>query len=359
MLVLSNAPHIKSKESIPLIMWTVVAALVPQAVYSVYLIGTGALFIYLTAVLSAVLSELAVRALLKKNITVHDGSAALTGLLLAMNVPPSAPLWMVAIGSAFAVIIVKQLFGGLGFNIFNPALAARAFLMASWPLHMTSGWSVFSGTNVMSQAAAPTAEIPRQAFDVITSATPLQALKELPRFAADAGVTPEAVKGFLFSGDIIKSLGQGNIGGCIGETSALLLLLGGLFLLFRRVITWHIPAAYIGTVALLACAYYMAEGSVPVSHAVAFHLLSGGLFLGAFFMATDMVTSPVTPRGMLIFGAGCGVITFVIRIWGGYPEGVSYSILLMNAFVPLIDRYLRPAVFGTGKKKSKGAANDR
>ena len=355
MLQIANAPHIRSGESVPKIMWAVVAALAPATAFSVYLYGLHALLLLAVGVVAAVVGEAAIQLFLRRPVTVSDGSAVITGLLLAMNVPPMAPWWTVAIGSLFAVIIVKQLFGGLGFNIFNPALAGRAFLMASWPIHMTTAWYRFSGTNVLSPSVRNVPGLPDTLFDAMTGATPLGLLKEGPRMAAESGVDPSRVYDLLLSPELLKSLSIGTIGGCIGETSAIFLLAGGVFLLARRIITWHIPLSYIGTVAALAAIYYSATGHAAPGLMALFHVLSGGLILGAFFMATDMVTSPVSPRGMIIFGAGCGVIAFVIRIWGGYPEGVSYSILIMNAFVPLIDRYTKPALFGAVKRKGGGA----
>ncbi len=353
-LVLSNAPHIRDTQSVRFIMWLVVIALMPAAVYSVFLFKLSALKLIAAAVLSSVAAEAAYQFIMRKDITAADGSAVLTGLLLAMNVPPQAPVWMVCIGSVFAIVIAKQLFGGLGFNIFNPALAGRAFLMASWPVYMTTGWHHFSPANILSGSIANTGGLPQGAFDAITSATPLAVLKEAPKMLSDYNLSPDALYHTILSRGMLKSLAIGNIGGCIGETSALLLLAGALLLLYRRIITWHIPFSYIGTVAIIMLAYYSFK-YVPGGENVPYfqyrmtlyHLLSGGLVLGAFFMATDMVTSPVTKKGMILFGIGCGVITSVIRLWGGYPEGVSYSILLMNATVPLIDRYVRPRVFGT------------
>lgn len=346
-LVLSSAPHVKAGQSITSIMWMVVLALMPATLYSVYLYGIHALLVICVAIIAAVASEALYLFLMKKPVTILDGSAVITGLLLAMNVPPDVPLWTVGIGSAFAIIIAKQLFGGLGFNIFNPALAGRAFLMASWPVYMTTKWHTFTPTNVLSQGITNITDMPEQAFDVVTQATPLGALKEVPKLLSDLHVLPDMLHNLLFSKEMLKSLFVGNVGGCIGETSALLLILGGLFLLYKRIITWHVPAMYIGTVVIFMYCYYSLSGFPYPVEATVYHVFSGGLMLGAFFMATDMVTSPVTWKGMLIFGAGCGILTCVIRLWGGYPEGVSYSILLMNTAVPLIDRYTKPRIFGT------------
>ncbi|MBP7583739.1 MAG: RnfABCDGE type electron transport complex subunit D [Spirochaetes bacterium] len=355
-LILSNPPHLHAPQSVTGIMWLVVAALIPAAGYSIHLYGFKALVLMISAVLTAIIAEAAFQLLMKKKVSVTDGSAVITGLLLVMNVPPDAPVWMVCIGSAFAIIIAKQLFGGVGFNIFNPALAGRAFLLASWPVYMTTKWHQFSPTNVLSQGITNFQNMPAAVFDAVTSATPLAALKGASKIIVDMNVPADAFYNFLLSNEMLKSLFIGNIGGCVGETSALLLLAGALLLFYKRIITWHVPLTYMGTVAAFTFTYYTfahIPGTDAVPHftyrMVLFHLLSGGLVLGAFFMATDMVTSPVTQRGMIVFGIGCGLLTCVIRLWGGYPEGVSYSILLMNATVPLIDRFFKPRVFGAVK----------
>ncbi len=358
-LALSVPPHVRSSQSVFTVMWLVVIALLPATGYSFFLYGFNAVKLVAGAMLAAIVSEAFYQFLMKKKITALDGSAAITGLLLAMNVPPEAPVWMVCIGSAFAIIIAKQLFGGLGFNIFNPALAARAFLMASWPVHMTTRWHPFSATNILAQGIENSTGLPATAFDAITSATPLAALKGAPKIISDLSAPSEGVYQALLSTNMLKSLFIGNIGGCLGETSVLFLLIGAIFLLAKRIITWHIPVTYMATVATIMAAFYSYHplpGSESIDHfllrIVLFHLLSGGLVLGAFFMATDMVTSPVTHKGMIIYAAGCGIIASIIRLWGGYPEGVSYSILLMNAVVPLIDRYIKPKVFGSTKVQS-------
>ncbi len=352
-LHISNAPHISTGQSVPMIMWTVVAALMPAAFYSVYIFGLNSLVLLLSGVIAAVAAEALFQLGMKHPLSLTDGSAVITGLLVAMNVPPGAPWWMVAIGSFFAIIIVKQLFGGLGFNVFNPALAARAFMLASWPVHMTTGWHEFANGGRFSSGFSNNSNLPPEVFDTLSGATHLTALKEAPKLVAEHNVTMAQINDFLTSQSVLESLFVGNIGGCIGETSVLFLLLGGLILLIRRIITWHIPVTYIGTVALLSFMYYFLTGNSSPHLAMTYHILSGGLVLGAFFMATDMTTSPVTPKGMIIFAAGCGIITFVIRVWGGYPEGVSYSILLMNALVPLIDRYTRPKIFGRVEKEAR------
>jgi len=348
-LILSTAPHIRATASVNLVMWLVVIALAPAAAFGVYINGIHALLVIVVCVLAAVLAELAIRFALKRPVTAHNGSAFITGLLLAFNLPPDTPLWIGAVGSIFAIIIVKELFGGLGFNIWNPALAARAFLMASWPTHMTTPWHRFAPGNILSGSVSAPAGMSQTTFDIITGATPLGALKEGAGKLAAAGMDATHLTDVLFSPAMLKSLALGDIGGCIGETSAVLLLVGALLLLVTGIITWHIPASYILSFSAVILPFYWLTGSPMPFHALAFHLLSGGLILGAFFMATDMVTSPVTPKGMLIYGAGCGIIAASIRLWGGYPEGVSYSILFMNTLVPLIDRYIKPRVYGRKK----------
>lgn len=319
-LNVSISPHIRSSITIPKIMWNVVIALMPSFIGSIYFFGLHSLLIILLAIISAVGFEALAQYLWGRKITIFDGSAVITGLLLAFNLPPGVPLWIPVIGSAFAIIFVKQVFGGLGYNFVNPALAARAFLMVSWPQLMTTGWLA-----------------PKNGFlsgyDAITQATPLS-------LAKITNLTAEVSN--LNSWPVIKNLILGNCGGCIGETSAILLLIGATYLLIRGYINFRIPLAYIGTVTFLALI-------LPTNLSSFFHIFSGGLMLGALFMATDYVTSPITNKGKWIFGIGCGIITMLIRLWGGYPEGVSYSILLMNVATPLIDRYTKQNVFG-GKK---------
>lgn len=316
-LYVSVSPHIRSKVTVPFLMWSVVIALIPALLGAVYFFGFRVLTIIAISIISAVLSELLAQKIWGRKITIIDGSAVITGLLLALNLPPGIPLWLPFIGSAFAIIVAKQVFGGLGYNFINPALAARAFLTISWPQLMTTSWLA-----------------PRSGFlagyDAITQATPLS-LAKLHK-------TPEIIQQ-LNSWPVIKNLIIGNCGGCIGETSAILLLLGAIYLLIRGIISYRIPFAYIVTVLILSII-------LPTPLSPLFHVFSGGLILGAFYMATDYVTSPITPKGQWIFGIGCGIITMLIRIWGGYPEGVSYSILLMNVATPLIDRYTKPKIFG-------------
>ncbi|PID27059.1 MAG: Na+-transporting NADH:ubiquinone oxidoreductase subunit D [Candidatus Cloacimonadota bacterium] len=343
-LVVSANPHLRNTDSIAKVMHTVNIALLPAIFMSAYYFGFRAILVILVSVLSAVVTEALIQKFRKKPITVSDGSAILTGILLAFNVPPQIPLWIVALGSFFAIGIVKQAFGGVGFNILNPALAGRAFLLASWPVQMTTTWSS-AGGRFASKASEKAMEI-GGAFDALTQATPLNVMKsvnkiisESPEGSAKAAQAVEIMSGLK---DSYLDLLTGNVAGCIGETSAIALLIGASILFYKGYITWRIPTAYILTVIILAL---IIPGQDPI-----LHLLSGGLILGAFFMATDMVTSPVTPSGMIYFGIGCGIFTVLIRVWGGYPEGVSYSILLMNVVSPLIDRYTTPKKFGFIKK---------
>jgi len=308
--LISASPHVKSKETVRRIMWAVVLALIPSGIAGVYIFGMRSLYVIATCIASAALTEALIQKLTKRPVAISNGSVIITGLLLAYNLPPDIPLWMPAIGAVFAVTIAKQAFGGLGRNIFNPALAGRAFLMASWPRQMTS-W-----TN------------PRWWPDGVSTATPLAAAKE--------GLAGHTLPSYW-------NLFLGNRGGCIGEVCVIALLVGAAFLLWKKYIRWQTPFIYIFTVGLLT--WMFGAGSL-FSGDWLFAILSGGLILGAFFMATDMVTTPITRRGMVIFGIGCGILTFCIRKWGGYPEGVSYSILMMNAATPLIDRLTRPKVFG-------------
>lgn len=322
----SSSPHIRSDETVRQIMLDVVIALLPALVVSIFVFGWRALVLTVVSVCACIFFEWLYGVLLRRPNTTGDCSAVVSGMLLAFNVPVTAPLWLVIVGAAFAMVIVKGLFGGIGKNFMNPVLSARAFLF-SWPVIMTS-W-------VKIRTALPLFATP---VDVVTSATPLAALK--------AGALPD------FS---VFELALGMHGGSLGETSAFALAAGGLYLLYRRVISLHIPVAYLGTVAALT--FLFPRGGLPAGDFMVAHLLSGGLMLGAIFMATDYTTSPLTRKGQVIFGIGCGVLTVVIRYFGSYPEGVSYSILLMNACVPLIERATEPKSLGIVKEKKakKGA----
>lgn len=306
MYTVSSSPHIRTNTTVQTVMRDVLIALLPATIAGIYFFKIQALLVILTSVISCVAFEALWQKIMKQKITVFDLSAAVTGLLLAFNLPVSIPLWIPVVGSAFAIIIVKQFFGGVGQNIMNPALAARAFLLASWPVQMTN-WTV----------------------DGVSAATPLAILKE------GTGALPSLMNAFI-----------GNMGGTIGETSVLALLLGGAYLLYKKIISWHIPVVYIGTVFVLT--FVLGRNGFMSGNAI-YELLIGGLMLGAFFMATDYTTSPITKKGQVIYALGCGVMTSVIRIYGGYPEGVSYSILFMSLFVPLIDKYTKPRAFGGAK----------
>lgn len=323
-LTVSPSPHIVSPDTTATVMFDVILALLPAFLWGVYVFGIRALAVMAVSVAACVGFEAAAQFLLHRPVTIRDLSAVVTGLLLAMNLPVSVPLWMPVVGGFFAIVVVKQLFGGIGCNFVNPALAARVFLF-SWASEMTA----FSADGEKVTSLAPVlAE-----GDIVASATPLASLKtgEIP---------PETI--------IDMFLGQH--AGCIGEVSSLLLLAGGIFLLYQRVITWHIPVAYIGTVALMTFLFPKSAG-MPVEFML-YELLAGGLMLGAFFMATDYATSPVTPVGRLIFGMGCGLLTVLIRYFGAYPEGVSFSILVMNLLVWYIDKATMPRRFG-GKSDGK------
>jgi electron transport complex protein RnfD len=312
-LIVSTSPHLHKDESVSKIMWLVVLSLLPAGLAGAWVFGLGALRVIILGIVSALITEGILQVLTKRKVTILDGSAFLTGLLLAYNLPPKVPFWLPVVGSFFAIAIGKQVFGGLGQNIFNPALVGRVFLVASWPKYMTTF------TQPLRAGAG---------FDAITSATPLAALRE---------------------GKILESISYwdlflGKRGGCIGEVCILALLIGALFLFLKNYISWHIPITYIATVGVLT---YIFGPRGLFSGDWLFHVLSGGLILGAFFMATDYVTSPLTHKGQIIFGLGCGLLTVVIRLWGGYPEGVSYAILMMNGAAPVIDRFTRNRVYGT------------
>ena len=324
-LTVSPSPHLRNPENISSIMLDVIIALIPAMFWGVYVFGWRALLLCVLSVGCSVGFEAAVEMLLHRNVTIGDLSAVVTGLLLCMNLPVSVPLWMPVVGSFFAIVVVKQIFGGIGKNFMNPALAARVFLFSSWAGYMSrfpqAGQKVNDLAVVLGDA------------DIVAGATPLASLKN--------GSLPDTN---LFDSII------GNTGGCIGEVSSLLLIAGGVYLLIRRVITWHTPVAYIGTVALLTY-LFPRTGGVAVDFMLA-EIFAGGLMLGAIFMATDYATSPITKNGRLLYGVGCGLITVLIRFFGSYPEGVSFAILVMNLLVFYIDRLTVPRRFG-GKPDGK------
>lgn len=326
-LIVSSSPHAHSGSTVRHIMLDVIIAMVPAMIAAVFYFGLDALRLIAICTVTCVITEAICRRMMGRDLGISDLSAAVTGILLAFNLPPALPGWMAVVGSVIAIGIAKQVFGGIGYNPFNPALVGRVALLISFPVAMTtwSEWIIPSPVGI----------------DAVSSATPLGLLKT----SLGAGQPIP----FTFDSQTALQFFLGDMNGCIGEVSALALLIGGIYLLWRRCISWHIPVAYIGTVALGA--FLLKLLSPATNMPVHFHLLSGGLMLGAIFMATDMVTSPVTKKGMLIFGAGCGVLTLIIRKWGGYPEGVSFAILIMNSITPLINKFTRPRIFGFRKKK--------
>ncbi|MFI3226307.1 MAG: RnfABCDGE type electron transport complex subunit D [Clostridia bacterium] len=320
-VVVSSSPHIKTSEGTTSIMGDVIIALIPALVLAITNFGWRALVLTCVSVITCVVSEAIFNKINKQDLSITDLSAVVTGIILAFNVPVSLPIWTMVIGAAFSIIVVKMIFGGLGQNFINPALGGRMFLL-SW-------------TGLMTTWTLPKISLPLfgNVVDVVTTATPLATLK--------TGALPDVA---------MQDMLLGSIGGCLGETSAIALLAGGLYLLFQKVITPIIPVSYIGTVFLIA--FLFPQGNDPLTFATA-HILTGGLMLGAIFMATDYVTSPVSAKGQLIFGIGCGLITIFIRFFGGLAEGVSFSIVIMNACVFLIDKYTMPKRFGMLPKPKK------
>ena len=338
-----SAPHAHDHSSVNRVMLHVCLALIPCTAYSIYLFGYAALNLFCLTILSSVLWEsLCLKLRGVPQTQLHDHSALLTGWLLALTLPPWAPYWIAIGGSFIAIVIGKQLYGGLGQNLFNPAMLARVALLISFPVQMTTwplpsaDWTMFNFIEGM-QITAGLYAVP----DSVTGATALGHLKtELSAGGHAVHILQNefsALAGFL-----------GNLPGSLGETSALLILLGGCWLLLMRIISWHIPLSMLITVAVLAAIFHAIE---PARYAPpSFHLLTGGLMLGAFFIATDLVTSPSSKGGQLVFGTGCGATVFVIRTWGNFPEGVAFAVLFMNALTPLIDLYLRPRIYGRTRK---------
>jgi electron transport complex protein RnfD len=323
LLTVSGSPHIHGGLSVKKLMWGVVIAMMPAMLASFYYFGLGAIRITLVAVISAVFFEYVItKFILKQKPDIMDGSAIITGILLAFNVPSDLPLWMMIIGSLMAIGVAKMSFGGLGKNPFNPALVGRVFLLISFPAQMTVYPKVSEGFPM--------------ALDAVSGPTPLGIVKEGLK---NGEKIPELISHIDYS-----NLFFGQTGGSLGEVSAFLLLLGGIYMLIRKIITWEIPVSFLGSVVVFSGILWLYN---PNQYAdPLFHLLTGGIMLGVFFMATDMVTSPMTSKGQLIFGAGVGVITIIIRIWGAYPEGVSFAILLMNAVVPHLNNAFKPKRFG-------------
>ncbi|MFY9259516.1 MAG: RnfABCDGE type electron transport complex subunit D [Gallionella sp.] len=319
---IAHSPHAHAPVSITKVMVTVMLALVPATLYGFWLYGWSAVLLWLVAVVTAILGEALILRMQSRPVrpALQDGSGILTAWLLAISLPPTAPWWLVVLGSLFAVIIGKQIFGGLGQNVFNPAMAARVMLLISFPLEMTTWVSPVDG---------------------MASASVLGHIKtELTR---GVGVDSSLIGHFSMLDGLV-----GNRIGSMGETATLLLLAGGLFLIARRIITWHAPVAMLLGVAVPALLFHAIDGNHYAGPMV--HLLSGGLMLGAFFIVTDPVTSPNTALGQFIFGLGCGLLTWIIRTWGGYPEGVAFAVLLMNSATPLIDQYVKPRIYGRDRK---------
>ena len=348
---ISCAPHVKSAESVKLIMWTVAAALLPSAVFAGITFGLNAVYIMAVSVLSAMIAEAVIQLVMKKPLTILDGSAAVTGLLVAMNVPHDAPVWISVAGAVFVIIFVKQLFGGLGFNLFNPALTARAAMMLFWSAFMTEKWYQYDGMNAFKTDIINRIDLALPMMEALSKTASSAALKTGPELILGNNLKIEQLYDILFSADMLKSLFFGNFRGGLGEISVLLLLIGGIFLIARKIISWQIPAVYIGTVGIISYIYYALSGNSLAQFYSLYHVFSGGLFLGAFFMATDPVTTPITGNGKLIFAVGCGILTFFIRFYGSYSYGVCFAILIMNAFVPLIDRFVKPKLFSTERVK--------
>ncbi len=324
-LLISPSPHVHSGDSIEKNMYGVLIALIPTFICSVVFFGMGAIIVTLTSVLACLIFEYLIQKfILKRQPTIWDGSAIITGVLLAFNVPANLPIWIILIGALVAIGIGKMSFGGLGCNIFNPALVGRVFLLISFPVQMTT-WPMTQGFNT-------------SYIDAQTGATPLALLKE----AVKTGTPVNEVlntEGFVTYKDMLL----GNMGGSLGEVAALALLVGFAFMLFRRIITWHIPVTIFATVVIFGGILHLCDPVQFVNPLV--HLLTGGMMLGAIFMATDYVTSPMSSKGMIIYGVGIGVLTIIIRVFGAYPEGMSFAILIMNAFTPLINRYCKPTRF--------------
>ncbi len=332
-LIVTSSPHVHDTESVTKIMWIVNLTLLPAAIFSVINFGLPALITMLICIIGSVAFEAAIQYWRKVEITVKDGSAVLTGLLLAMCLPANIPWYIPLVGAFAAIAIAKHTMGGLGHNIFNPAHIGRAFVMASYPVAMTT-WAV---SRIGSKGDFSGAMGSISSLDMVTAATPLGILKQQGYQAL--------VDSFGSQAAMYKALLIGNRGGSLGETSAVLLILGGLVLIAKKYIKWQVPVVMIGTVGLLTWILGGKEGLFTGDPIL--HMISGGLIIGAFFMATDMVTTPITTKGQIIFAVGCGVITTFIRLYGGYPEGVCYSILLMNALTPLIDRFVYPKKFGS------------
>jgi electron transport complex protein RnfD len=324
-IIISASPHVHSNKSTKNLMYDVLYALIPAFLVSIYVFGFSALVLTSVAVVSCVLFEYVIQKyLLKTTVTVSDGSALITGILLAFNLPTNLPIWMIILGSLVAIGVAKLSFGGLGYNIFNPALVGRVFLLISFPVQMTSWPTAVENNTTL--------------VDAVTGETTLGIIKEGLMYGDTMTTISEKLPSTI---DLLLGI----TGGSAGEMSALTLILGGIFLLARKVITWHIPITILVTMIVMTGIFWLVNPEQYANPLI--HLLSGGAILGAFYMATDLVTSPMTKKGMIVFAIGIGVITVVIRLFGAYPEGVSFAILIMNAFVPLINKYFKPRRFGS------------
>ncbi len=345
-LTVSGSPHVHGDISVKKLMYGVVYAMIPAILVSVYFFGIDALRVLLISALSCMFFEWVIQKyIIKGPLTINDGSALVTGILLAFNVPANIPWWILAIGAFVSIGIAKMSFGGLGKNPFNPALVGRIFLLISFPVQMTT-WPV------------PKPLFAQKITDAVTGPTPLGMIKEgLKNDRTVQDIMENGTKAIVDGKEIVYKIPDyvnelyGNMGGCLGEVSAIALIIGAIYMLYRRIITWHIPASYLLTTFIFAGIFWLIDPTYYVNPL--FHLVTGGLMLGVFYMATDMVSSPMSPKGQIIFGIGCGIITMVIRFWGAYPEGVSFAIVIMNAFAPLINRAFKPKRFGEVVKNVK------
>lgn len=329
-IIISASPHVHSASTSKRMMYDVLIALIPAFLVSLYVFGISALIMTSIAVISCILFEYVIQKyLLKTEVTVTDGSALLTGLLLAFNLPSTLPIWMIIVGSLVAIGVAKMSFGGLGYNIFNPALVGRVFLLVSFPVQMTSWPTPVENNTTL--------------VDAVTGETTLGMIKEGLMYGETMSTLAHKLPSTL---DMLLGITSGSA----GEMSALALLIGGVYLLVRKVITWHIPVTILVTMALFTGIFWLIDPEMYANPVI--HILSGGAILGAFYMATDLVTSPMTKKGMIIFSIGIALLTVVIRLFGAYPEGISFAILILNAFVPLINTYFKPRRFGS-KIKAK------
>ncbi|MCU0472177.1 MAG: RnfABCDGE type electron transport complex subunit D [Bacteroidales bacterium] len=324
LLYVSPSPHTHASETTRKLMFGVVIALLPALFTSIFYFGYGAIIVTATSIVSCLLFEYLIqRFIFKKPVTITDGSALVTGLLLAFNLPSNIPVFIIVLGSFVSIAIAKMTFGGLGNNPFNPALVGRVFMLISFPVQMTS-WPVPAGFGT-------------GYTDAVTGATPLAIIKEGLK-------NGESISQLVTQIPTPAQMFLGNMGGSMGEVAAVALLIGFIYLLAKKIITWHIPVSIIGSLAIFTAILWLIN---PEQNAgPLFHILAGGVLLGAIFMATDYVTSPMNPKSMIIYGCGIGILTVIIRVWGAYPEGVSFAILIMNAFVPLMNAYIKPKRFG-------------